>query len=39
MIEGKMQEMGVAPLTIDNGQLTIEGLTERRPALVAKGSG
>lgn len=37
VIEGKMREMGVAPLTIDNGQLTIENLGGRRASLVARG--
>ena len=37
VIERKMREMGVAPMTIDNGQLTIEDLAERRPTVLAKG--
>ena len=37
VIEGKMREMGVAPIPIDNGQMTIENLATRRPALVATG--
>lgn len=37
VIEGKMREMGVAPMTIDNGRLTMEDLAARRPAAVAKG--
>ena len=37
VIEGKMREMGIAPITIDNRQLTIEDLQARRPAVVAKG--
>ncbi len=37
VIEGKMREMGVAPITIDHGQMTIEKLAARRPSLVASG--